>query len=78
MKGKHHSENRGVDEWIILKRILWKYGFGIWIGLLLLGMATGSGFSGLHSRMYTSQFQLLVPSTKHKIVTDFLTSENAI
>jgi hypothetical protein len=41
--GKRHSENLSVDERIILKCILGKYGWRVWIGLIWFRIGAGGG-----------------------------------
>jgi hypothetical protein len=43
LKGKDHSEDLGIDERIILKWILGKYGLGVWTGFIWLRMGIGGG-----------------------------------
>jgi hypothetical protein len=43
LKGRYHSEDPGVDERVILKRILRKQGLGVWIGFIWLSIGTGGG-----------------------------------
>jgi hypothetical protein len=40
LKGRDHWEDLSVDEKIILKWFLGKYGLGVWIGLIWLKIGT--------------------------------------
>jgi hypothetical protein len=44
LNGGDHSEDRGIDERIILKWILGKYSWRLWIGFIWLRIGTGGGF----------------------------------
>jgi hypothetical protein len=43
LKGRDYSEDLGLGGTIILKSILGKSGFGVWIGFIWLRIGTGGG-----------------------------------